>query len=388
MSRNEGNETPCEKGLTAFLGKYSRNPAMIRKALVRVGMAERMLCLVDGQPLCQQGDPADCYWVICSGDVRVEGDGVLVVTRRAGEVIGEGAFYRDASDGSSYTPVRGATLRASGDVDVLRIDRALISAMTPDEQAAWHETMACVATTKLDEATKQRVGLHLKQSLYQDLVGRFVCQEGKEAALAALVPGNSARPIAAEACDTVVWFSDIAGFSSFAQSLPPREAGRIVRSIMDVQAEEITAAGGHVDKFMGDGLMAFWRAPDAQRLDAACTSALTAAHRTASRLAALFKEKELPLDIRIGLHAGKVILGDFGGADRIAFTAIGDTVNAAARYEQAAKRSDGGPLGRVRVSPQVFARVKDAAVLENFEENATAFSDKHGRQFEVHVTRY
>ncbi|MBS0234244.1 MAG: cyclic nucleotide-binding domain-containing protein [Proteobacteria bacterium] len=386
-NQKEKGRNPCAEGLDKFLQRFCPDPGLVKSALERVGMAERMRWLTDGKYLCQKGDAADCYWLICQGQIRVEDEDTLVVTRQAGEIVGEQAFFRIGNDPKSL-PARGSALKASGDAHVLRIDRALVHEMGSDEKAAWNETICRVLSAKLDEATHQRVGLHKDRATFQTLIERFVCSEGHEAALAALTNAGMRGPITPEACDAVMWFSDIAGFSSFALKLPPKEAGEIVRAIMDVQAEEIASTGGQIDKFMGDGLMAFWRGPDAQRLDAACTSALTAAHRTATRLDELFKTRGIPLDIRIGLHAGRVILGDFGGSDRIAFTAIGDTVNAAARYEQASKRSDGSSLGRVRASPAVFSRVSDASLLAHFEEQPAAFEDKHGRSFEVHVTKY
>ncbi len=374
----------CAEGLEIFLSRFCPDPTTIHAALDRVGMANRMVWLTDGKILCRKGDSADCYWIICEGEIRVEEDDVLVVTRHQGELIGEGAFFRI----TTTKPSRGATLRAAGDTKLLRIDRALINVMKPADQVVWHETIARVVTAKLDQATGHRVGLHHGRSIAHELVARFVCSEGHSAALAALEPKGALRAIAPERSQAVIWFSDIAGFSKFAASLPPQEAGEVVRQIMDVQADEIAAAGGHIDKFMGDGLIAFWRAPDEPRLSAACDAAATAAHKATSRLLTFFKDRRLPLDIRVGLHAGPVILGDFGGSDRIAFTVIGDTVNAAARYEQAAKRADGSALGRVRVSPAIFSRVTDASTRAIFEQTSTSFVDKHGTVFEAFVTTY
>lgn len=111
-------------------------------------------------------------------------------------------------------------------------------------------------------------------------------------------------------------------------------------------------------------------------------AAVRAALTAAERVAALVQERALPIDIRIGLHAGPAIIGDFGGRDRIAFTLIGDTVNRASRYEQVKFCSEGRPLGRVRISPQVRTHV-DPAMLERFERAPRAFSDKHGLKYDV-----
>jgi class 3 adenylate cyclase len=155
---------------------------------------------------------------------------------------------------------------------------------------------------------------------------------------------------------------------------------------MDIQALEITAAGGQIDKFMGDGLMAFWKGPDAQRLAQSAEAAVNAALQTVRAMSDVIAAETLPLDIRIGLHAGPVILGDFGGSERIAFTAIGEAVNTASRYEQATGPAGGGRIGRVRISDTLFAHLASTELTAQFETMPIDIQDKHGRTYKARVS--
>ena len=363
-----------------FLNAYCPAPDLMRLALSRVGVPERVNWLEDRVFLCRQGDVADCYWVICQGHVRVERADAQIVFRGPGEMVGEQAFYRKNEDKAAGAR-RGACLRASGSAKLLRIDRSFINAMSIEERAIWHETLARVQCHKLDQATNQRHALQGQRRDFDGLIQRFVCSEGREAALAAL-DGNGS--VAAQRTEAVLWFSDIKGFSVYAANLQPSEVAATIRVIMDIQAEEIAKAAGQIDKFMGDGLMAFWLCPDAVRLAHGCESAVTAALHATARLHAMFESQGLPLEIRIGIHAGPAVFGDFGGADRIAFTCAGRTVNDASRYEQASEGSDGLPLGAVRISAAVFDQIASPALRSRFGVRRT-FEAKHQVIFETHT---
>ena len=357
-------------GAELFLSRFCDAPDVLRKVFVRV--PGRTLRLRDGDIVCREGDDAEQLWLVQRGQIRIESD-TLLVTRQEGDLIGEQAQYRNLTN-TAVAP-RGATMRALGDVELLPLDHAYIAQLSVEEQVVWHRTMARVLSAKLDQATANRTELRREARDVDELVRRFVCAEGLAASRASLSTGR----IDPEQTNCVFWFSDIAGFSKFASGMPPAESARIIRKLMDMQAEAIEASEGQIDKFMGDGLMAFWRAPDQRRLRIAAQNSCRAAIASAERIREWCRTAGFPLDVRIGLHAGPVILGDFGGADRIAFTAIGETVNTASRYEQAHSE---GRLGPVRVSPTVWAHVDDAALRSRFDDE-TAFSDKHGVEYRV-----
>jgi adenylate cyclase len=103
--------------------------------------------------------------------------------------------------------------------------------------------------------------------------------------------------------------------------------------------EEMTAVlrahGGTIDKFMGDGIMAFFNAPRdlEDHAGAACRAALACRRRLAELSERWVREGKPPLRARIGMHTGSVLVGNIGAPERFAYTAMGDVVNLASRLE-------------------------------------------------------
>ena len=132
-------------------------------------------------------------------------------------------------------------------------------------------------------------------------------------------------------------------------------------------SQTILAHGGTIDKFVGDAVVAFWGAPLARPDDAARALAAAVALGEAGRILALPVEGKPQLGrTRVGLHWGEAIVGNFGGEGRIQYTALGDSMNVAARLEGTNKTLKTGvlvsgeaasragleqfrPMGRVRV---------------------------------------
>ena len=124
--------------------------------------------------------------------------------------------------------------------------------------------------------------------------------------------------------------------------------------LLGLQVDAIRAAGGEIDKLMGDGLMAFWFCDGSGRAGVPaeayrCARMVDDAFRAAVRGNAAYEG----LKVRIGLHCGMVCFGDFGTPDRIAVTIIGETVNHGSRYEQVHDSA----LGAVRISVPLYERV-------------------------------
>jgi class 3 adenylate cyclase len=132
-----------------------------------------------------------------------------------------------------------------------------------------------------------------------------------------------------------VMFSDIRAFTTRSEAMSPEA----VIHLLNRYFEEMTAAihdhGGTIDKFMGDGIMAFFNAP--KPLENPCEQALAAARDMLARLAALNRmlaaEGIEPIMIGVGLHVGDAIVGHVGSRTRHEYTAIGDVVNVASRLE-------------------------------------------------------
>ena len=130
-----------------------------------------------------------------------------------------------------------------------------------------------------------------------------------------------------------VLFADIRGFTRMSESMDAREVVQMLNELFTAMSEVILKAGGTVDKFIGDCIMALFGAPLSSPLSA--DDALAAAVRmqeTAQRLNATRAADGLrQMPIGIGLHTGTAVVGNIGSRDRVQYTAIGDTVNVASR---------------------------------------------------------
>lgn len=132
-----------------------------------------------------------------------------------------------------------------------------------------------------------------------------------------------------------VLFADIRGFTARSEKSSPEDIIELLNGYFAQMTEAIHKHGGVVDKFIGDGIMAFFGAP--QALEHPQRKALEAAQEMLLRLhrfnSALAARNIEPVAIGIGIHAGEVVLGYIGSEARHEYTAIGDTVNAASRLE-------------------------------------------------------
>ncbi|MFB0490003.1 class 3 adenylate cyclase [Methylobacterium sp. OAE515] len=331
--------------IRAFLHRYCSDPSALIASFEAV---HRLETLHADRTLCSANDEADCIWIIEDGRLKVLA-GESVVWRGSGEIAGEMAFLRGRP---GEAPQRGNKVVGADRTKVWKVDRATLDGLVPGIQALWYETIAGVLVAKLDQASEMRATRARDLADGDRIIGRLVCAEGVQATSAILFNGaDCIRPVKTKA---VIWFSDLSGFSAHSEGKDPAEVGEFLRTLTDPQVEEILRAKGQVDKYMGDAVMAFWLCNDDDRLNKEFAQATRAALEAARRVSEVADASGLPIGIRIGLHAGEVSVGDFGGGDRIAFTLVGQPVNEAARYEQW-RPEPGQPTGRVRVSDKIFA---------------------------------
>lgn len=328
-----------------FLTKFCVRPEILRAAINNSGhrwLAEK----APGERICEQGQPADCCWLVLKGEVDIFGDDQFIKTRHSGELIGEQAFLLAMR--SQGRGLRTATMIARGNVCLLSLNKAFIDQLSPEERAEWFQTLAIVESSKLDEATRERSVLQSTVSDKMRIIRRFADEES-------VVVVNDAISSASRVVkrNAIVYFSDLAGFSRWAENKNEEDVANTIRTLIGVQIDVIRNAGGLIDKLMGDGLMAFWfidssvdQAEVPERVLLCAKSAIEGVRRILDE-GGLSSE----LDIRVGLHKGPVAYGDFGTSGRISVTLLGRTVNVAARYEQA--RSNDVALGRLRFSPEL-----------------------------------
>jgi adenylate cyclase len=135
-----------------------------------------------------------------------------------------------------------------------------------------------------------------------------------------------------------VLFADVVGFTPLAENLPPEEVAEVLEAFFTHSVEAIFAEGGTLDKFIGDCVMAFFGAPMPQADHAARAARAAVAIQRAIK--ELNDERvprgQPPLLSRIALNSGPVVVGDVGSKRRVDYTVLGNTVNVAARIEQAA----------------------------------------------------
>jgi adenylate cyclase len=135
--------------------------------------------------------------------------------------------------------------------------------------------------------------------------------------------------------ETVILFADLRAFTRLSEGKLPYDLVFLLNRYFAEMGQAVEAAGGHIDKFIGDGVMALFgldRGPAA-----GCREALAAARAMALRLDqlnhALAHDLPEPLRIGIGIHSGPAIVGEMGYRRAVSLTAVGDTVNTASRLE-------------------------------------------------------
>ena len=142
--------------------------------------------------------------------------------------------------------------------------------------------------------------------------------------------------------EIAVMFLDIRGFTAFAEQLPLKNTLELLRNFHSRMSEEVFSHNGTLDKYIGDGLMATFGAPKKGPRDAA--NAIQCALAMRNRIVAWNAEREAqgyrPIEIGIGVHFGRVVMGDIGSEGRMEFAVIGDTVNVASRIEHLTRELD------------------------------------------------
>jgi adenylate cyclase len=146
--------------------------------------------------------------------------------------------------------------------------------------------------------------------------------------------------LSAEERQVTVVFSDIKGFTSISEKLSPEELTGQLNEYFSALGVKLKEQRGYVDKFIGDGIMAFWGPPFVKEGDyavRACETAISS-FKVAEALRQEWARAGKPLFYqRIGIATGEVVIGNIGTATKKNFTVIGDSVNLASRLEGANK---------------------------------------------------
>lgn len=163
-----------------------------------------------------------------------------------------------------------------------------------------------------------------------------------------------------------IFFSDMEGFSSLAERIASRELLQRISTMLELVSRCVHEERGTIDKFVGDGVMAFWGAPASLDDHAwhACVAALRIQHLL-DRLNATWRDAEAPeMRLRVGIHSDAVLVGNVGSKERMSYTVLGDGVNIAARLESLNKEY--GTL--ICISHDTFREAGDRLCVRPIDE--------------------
>jgi adenylate cyclase len=135
--------------------------------------------------------------------------------------------------------------------------------------------------------------------------------------------------------EVTLLFSDLAGFTSFSEKLPPDGVAQVINAYLRAMTRVIMAEGGTVDKYIGDAVMAFWGAPlDEPRHALRAVRAAIGMQKAMESLQPEYHAMGITnVSLRIGVNSGPAVIGNVGSEERMEYTALGDTVNLASRLE-------------------------------------------------------
>ena len=181
--------------------------------------------------------------------------------------------------------------------------------------------------------------------------------------------------------EITVVFTDVRDFTTIAESADPDMLMHQTSRYFSVLTEAFLAEGGTIDKFIGDAVMVFWNAPNPQsdHVERACRAAL-AARLACETLNSQFETEGLkPFFTRFGIHVGEAVVGNVGSSERMNYTALGNTVNLAARLEGLNKQ-----FGTVILaSEDVYSRVQHSFRFRPLESVLAKGMTKKTRVFEL-----
>lgn len=312
--------------------------------LVARMISRRRLVLERGDPLCLSGELRAVAWILMRGDL-VGDDGIALAHRPVidGEAL---CASQGLHKNSLFAGPQGAEL--------LEISLEKLAARPDLGMVVWRN-LAALAYHSPDLTRRRGTDGIERDGLSADpVVSELgVADQGAASPTAEIIE----LPQVSEA---VVMFSDVIGFSELMRAAPD-EATLAIMDCLRRQSEIILASGGRIDKIMGDGILAYWPVADGAR-ESACKAALEAAIEAENAVRWTDMPFEIvgrgALAIRVGIHVGQVRRGSFGhpGIETI----LGETVNTAARLEQARESEDVfGILGSIRVSGAFYEALPD-----------------------------
>lgn len=180
-----------------------------------------------------------------------------------------------------------------------------------------------------------------------------------------LVANPEKLRLGGERKELTVLFSDIAGFTTIAERMPPENLVALLNDYLSIMTDIVFATGGTLDKYEGDAIMAFWGAPIPQEDHAlrACKAALEMQKAIIRIRRRWEKEGKPSISVRIGLSTGEMVVGNMGGSRKFDYTVIGDSVNLGSRLEGANKEYG----TNIMLSQKTYEHVKNAVIARELD---------------------
>ena len=180
---------------------------------------------------------------------------------------------------------------------------------------------------------------------------------------ASIFSGEQSVEIASQRKKLTVFFSDIADFTGTTDSLESEELTNLLNHYLTEMSKIALDHGATIDKYVGDAIIAFFGDPESRGVKQDARACVTMAIAMQRRMRELRSEwldmgLERPFELRIGINTGFCTVGNFGSADRMDYTIIGNEVNLAARLEALAE------VGGILLAHETHSLVKDTVMAE------------------------
>lgn len=174
-----------------------------------------------------------------------------------------------------------------------------------------------------------------KQATIKKMFSAYVSRE----VLAYVTAHPDLLKLEGEKREATVFFSDLKGFTTISETMPPERLSQIMNDYLTPMTEIIMSEKGYVDKYIGDAIMAVFGVPmpDPDHAVNGCRAAVRQRDRLTLLAAELEKTAGVRISARMGLNTGPLSAGNMGSRDRYQYTVMGDTVNQASRFEGANK---------------------------------------------------
>jgi len=186
-----------------------------------------------------------------------------------------------------------------------------------------------------EASLRSRLRLYEQRILLRDTLSRYVSPEMTEE----ILKNPEVMQLCGQRRHLTVLFADIMAFTTISEHKDPAEVVDMLNHIFTQMVDLVFEHQGTLDKFLGDGIMAFFGAP--LEVPRAASQAVACAIAMQQRLHALKLEGATPIQgLRAGINSGEAIVGNIGSDKRMDFTIVGDVVNVAARLLEVAKQAE------------------------------------------------